>query len=110
MTRGAAGGAGAAAATRAARRRAHGVEERRAESSRNSLHAEARLGDDLDRALLERAQRRLGARAGEAGADDDRDRVLRHQLAQEREPVHARHLEVEHDHVRPPPRIFSHAR
>ena len=37
---------------------------------------------------------------GQARADDHRDRVLGHDLAQEGQPVHARHLDVQRDDVR----------
>jgi hypothetical protein len=63
------------------------------------LHPEARLRHHVHRALLEGVERHLGPRPGEPGADDDGQGSLRHQLLQEREPVHPRHLDVEHHHV-----------
>ena len=41
-------------------------------------------------------------RLRQRGADHDRDWIVGHDLAEERQTVHARHLEVEHDHVGPP--------
>jgi FixJ family two-component response regulator len=38
---------------------------------------------------------------GQRGADDDRRRALGHDLLEEGQAVHARHFDVEHDHVRP---------
>ena len=53
------------------------------------------LGDHLDGAHLQRRDRtfRLGR------AQHDRHRMLTHQLAQEGQAVHPRHLDVEYDHA-----------
>ena len=59
----------------------------------------ARLGDDVDGAGLERLHQRVGAVLGQRRADHHRHRPLRHHLAQEGDAVHARHLDVQHDHV-----------
>ena len=64
-------------------------------------NASARLGDEIDRAELERLED-----AAVAGARRDRDhrrRQIRHQPAQEGEAVHHRHLQIERDDVRPMP-------
>ena len=44
-------------------------------------------------------QRDGAAPLGEGRADDDRHRTLRHDLSQEGQAIHARHLQIEHDHV-----------
>ena len=62
-------------------------------------HADARLGQDVDRAQFQRAQGHVAAVLGVAGADHHGQRSLAHQLAQEGQPIHARHFDVEHDHV-----------
>ena len=61
--------------------------------------AELRLGDEVDRAELERAQRDLGAALGQRRDHHHRHRPQPHQPGQEIEAVHARHLDVERDHV-----------
>jgi len=61
--------------------------------------AHLRLEDDVDRAELQRAHGQLARRLGEARADHDRQRRLVHQLAQKGQPVHARHFQIEDDHV-----------
>ena len=38
---------------------------------------------------------------GQRRADQNRNRLVGHDLLQERQPVHVRHLDVEHDHVGP---------
>ena len=62
-------------------------------------HADLRLGDEVDRAELQRAQRHVGAALGQRGDHHDRHRPQPHQLAEEVDAVHARHLDVERDHV-----------
>ena len=62
-------------------------------------HPHARLEDDVDRPRLERLHERLGALLGERGAHHHRHRALAHQLAQEGDAVHPRHLDVEGDDV-----------
>ena len=61
--------------------------------------AETRLEDHVDGAGLERLHQRLGALLGQRGAHHHGDRPLRHQLAQEGDAVHARHLDIQRDHV-----------
>ena len=60
-----------------------------------------RLGDDAHRAGSERFHRDLGALFRERGADDDGRWVLGHDLLEERQTVHARHFNVQHDYVGP---------
>ena len=68
------------------------------DSCRNCGGIDARLGHHVDGAGFERLHQRIRAGLGKAGADDDRDGALRHDLAQEGEPIHARHLDIEeHD-------------
>ena len=91
-------------ARRPARARACGRRRARCRRSRpptppGNRARPARLGDHVDRPGLEGVERRRGP-ACERRADHDRDRALGHDLAQEGQAVHPRHLEVEHDHVR----------
>ena len=60
----------------------------------------ARLGDDVDRAGAQRLDRRRRPALRQRADDDHRHRPVLHQLAQEAQAVHARHLDVERDHVR----------
>ena len=62
-------------------------------------HTDLRLGDEIDRAELERAQGDVGAALGQRRHHHDRRRAQPHQLAQEIDAVHARHFDVERDHV-----------
>ena len=57
------------------------------------------LAQDLDGTDLQRfeGERPVGLR--ERRDDHGRHRVVLHELAQERDPVHARHLDIERDHV-----------
>ena len=61
--------------------------------------AEPRLGDEVDRAQLQRAQRHFGAALGQRGDHHHRHRPQAHQPLEEVDAVHARHLDVERDHV-----------
>jgi len=63
------------------------------------VDAHTRLGDDFDRTPLEREDGLAAVRPHLRRADDDRQRVLFHDLAQEGEAVHARHDDVEDDDV-----------
>ena len=58
-----------------------------------------RLGDKVDGADFQRFQRGLRARLREGGEHHHRHRPQRHDLAQEGETVHLRHLDVERDDV-----------
>ena len=58
-----------------------------------------RLGDEIDGADLERLKRDLGAGLRERRDHDHRHRPQRHDLAQERDAVHVRHLDIERDDV-----------
>ena len=60
---------------------------------------DARLQYDVDRAGLQRLHQGLGSGLGQGRAHDHRDRPLGHQLAQEGDAVHARHLDVQGDDV-----------
>ena len=64
------------------------------------LGAQPRLGDDLHRAVFERSECALRALFGQTRTDHHRNRMLAHDLLEEGEPIHARHLDVERDHVR----------
>ena len=82
----------------AARRRGapHGVDEQHRRLLEELAHAELRLRDRRrPRPPRAPAGRASVPGAAERRADDHRDRVLGHELAQEGEAVHARHLEVE---------------
>ena len=59
----------------------------------------ARLGHEIDGADFQRLERHLGAALGQRRDHDHRHRPQRHDLAQERQAVHVRHLDVERDHV-----------
>jgi hypothetical protein len=61
----------------------------------------AGLGDHVHGAGLQRLDGGRGSRLGHRADDDDRQRVVLHQLAQEGQAVHARHLDVERQHVGP---------
>jgi hypothetical protein len=60
---------------------------------------DARLRHDIDRAGLERLDRGVRTRLGQRRADHDGNGPLRHDLARERQPVHARHFDVQQNHV-----------
>ena len=62
--------------------------------------AELWLLNDLHRPVFEGFQRALRPLSDEAGADHHRYGVLRHDLPQEGQPVHAGHLQIEGQHVR----------
>ena len=66
------------------------------------------LGDEADRAGVECRHRRLAALLGQRRAHHHRRGALVHQLAQEGDAVHARHLDVQHDDVRPVGRHLRH--
>ncbi|MHC2840336.1 hypothetical protein ACVINU_003270 [Bradyrhizobium diazoefficiens] len=80
-----------------ARRRLDGLAQPRGAFEQRLPRVDLRLRHDVDRARLERFEHHVRAFFGQRGADDHRDRTLRHDLAQERHAVHARHLDVE-DH------------
>ena len=62
--------------------------------------ARSRLGDAVDGAELQGVERRLGALAGQGRDHDHRHRPQPHDLLEELEAVHVRHLDVERDDVR----------
>jgi hypothetical protein len=62
-------------------------------------HADLRLQDDVDRAGLQGLEQGLRPRLGQRRTHHHRHRVLGHQLAQEGDAVHARHLDVQGDDV-----------
>ena len=86
----------------------HGVHQHDRGLVEELADVQARLRDDVERALLERAHRRVRPLAGQRGADDDGNRVFGHEPREELEAVHARQLEVEDDHVGPLPRNLLH--
>ncbi len=106
----AAAAAGAAAAPRMLRRRglAHAGAGGRANLVGELLrvvehavaNADLRLGDEIDRAQFQRAQRDFVAALGQRRHHHDRHRPQAHQLLEEVEAVHARHFDVERQHVR----------
>ncbi len=59
-----------------------------------------RFQDDVDGTCLQRLDQRFRTGLRQRRAHHDRDRPLRHQLAQEGDAIHARHLDVERDDVR----------
>ena len=63
------------------------------------LQVNRRLGDEIHRADFERPQRGVGAFLGQRGNHDHRHRAQRHELLKEGDAVHARHLDVERQHV-----------
>jgi hypothetical protein len=58
------------------------------------------FGDELERAIVDGAQHRLGNRAGLAGHDDDGPRGLAHDITERIETAQIGHLQVESDDVR----------
>jgi hypothetical protein len=58
------------------------------------------LRDEIDRAELQRAQRDVSAALSQRRHHHDRHRPQPHQVLEERDAVHARHLDIERDHVR----------
>ena len=60
---------------------------------------DARLQDDVDRPRLQRLEQRFRAFLDQRRAHHHRQGALRHQLAQEGDAVHARHLDVQGDDV-----------
>ena len=63
-------------------------------------HADLGLQDDVDRPGFQGLKQGLRPRLGQGRTHHHRDRPLGHQLAQEGDAVHARHLDVEGDDVR----------
>ena len=59
-----------------------------------------RLRQHVDGPRLQDLEQHPGARPGQGRADDHRERLLRHDLPQEGQSVHAGHLEIEDDDVR----------
>ncbi|MPN03006.1 hypothetical protein SDC9_150229 [bioreactor metagenome] len=70
--------------------------------------ADLGLGDDGYRPGCHRVERHRHPGFGQRRADDHRRRVFLHDLAQETEAIHARHLDVENDHVGPVAVEFFH--
>ncbi len=78
-----------------------GVTEQRPRLLQELTQADLRLGDDVDSTRTHRLHGDLRALLREGGADDHGGRPLLHQLAQKGDPIHARHLDIQHDDVRP---------
>ncbi|SQA02771.1 Uncharacterised protein [Serratia marcescens] len=62
-------------------------------------NAELRFGHEVHRAQLQRAQRDFRAFAGQRRDHHHRHRPQAHQLLEEIQPVHARHLDVQRQHL-----------
>ena len=77
----------------------HGIADRGSRIFKKLFGAEARLGDDVDRAVFKRFECALRAFVSETGANDNGDGVLAHDLFEEGEAIHARHFDVERDDV-----------
>ena len=58
------------------------------------------LGDEIDRAQLQRLERGLGAAFGQRRHHDHRHGPQAHEIGEESQSVHARHLDVQREHVR----------
>ena len=82
------------------RRRLHRIAERGARFLQKLAHPQPRLRHNLHRAVFQRLERALRPLLRQARTNHHRDRMLRHDPAQKRQPVHARHLDVQRDHVR----------
>ena len=65
------------------------------------LQAHLRLGDDADGAGGQGIQTGLRSCFGQCRADHHGRRPFGHHLAQEGQAIHARHLDVQHDHIGP---------
>jgi hypothetical protein len=64
-----------------------------------ALDRDLRLGDEVDRTEFERAHRDFRTALGQRGHHQHRHRPQAHQLLQEVEAIHLRHLDVEREHV-----------
>ncbi len=84
-----------------ARRGAHGGDQFVRALGQEALEAQPGFGHDGHRAGGERLHRGPGAFFREGGADHDGRGALGHDLAQEGDAVHAGHLDVQQDYVRP---------
>ena len=82
-----------------ARSRAHLLGDLLRVLAHAALDIELGLGDEVDRAELERAQRDLRARVGQRRDHDDRHRPQAHELFEKAQAVHLRHLDVERNDV-----------
>jgi hypothetical protein len=78
----------------------HSLAELHARLLKKLARAHAWLGDDVDRAILQCAKGALRPFHGKARADHDRDGMLSHDLLEECQAVHPRHLDVEGNHIR----------
>ena len=84
-----------------ARRRLDGGHQVIARILEEITDPQARLGNDRDGAGRQRLQRRFRILSGQRRADHYRRRALGHQLSEKSDAVHARHLDIERDHIRP---------
>ncbi len=91
---------GANRAQPGARRGLDGLAQHQARFFQELLAAQARFGNDIHGAVFQRLQRSLRAFLGQTGTNDHRDGMLAHDLLQEGEPIHARHLDIQGDDVR----------
>src|SRR5579872_2498883 len=62
--------------------------------------AEPGFGNDLDGAVFERLERALSTFFSKARTDHHWDRVLTHDLLQEGQAIHMRHLDIQRDDIR----------
>ena len=58
-------------------------------------HVDGRLGHEVDGAESQRIEGDVGTQLRQRGAHDHRDRPQAHQIGEERETVHARHLDIQ---------------
>jgi hypothetical protein len=82
-------------------RGAHGRDQVVAGVLEELLDPQLGLGDDRQRAGGQRVHGRAGALFRQRGTDDGRRRMLAHDLLEEGQAVHARHLDVDHEHIGP---------
>jgi hypothetical protein len=61
----------------------------------------ARLGQHLHGPDVKRLQRGLARRLPQRADHNDREGMVMHELLEERQAIHARHLDIESQHVRP---------
>ena len=59
-----------------------------------------RLGNEIDGTDFKRLERHIGSRLGQRRNHDHGHRPQRHDLSQEGDAVHIRHLDVERHHIR----------
>jgi hypothetical protein len=78
----------------------HGVADPDARLLQELRHVHPRFQDDIDRPCLQHLHQRRRPLLGQRRAHHDGQRMLRHELAQERDAIHSRHLDIDRDDVR----------